>query len=387
MFCAAHRHNPLHSFVSYVAALQTPHLPPSIAVTWGQRLSSTSPLTGFTSVKTGTYQLGPWGDPKNLPPMAMMRREPAVFSVGLTSQQAEGRGWTTQASLSDVDQSLTFDYALKVLGGVKLRLGLNLGTGSGITLNANGDRRLTETVRVGLGVSGGWPSGVTMRFRLNRLGQKVQVPVVLSREFRADLFAICAIVPAASMSALHYYYLQPRKRRRIETRLQDLRRENREMIRERRQAAASALDLLRDQARKRWQAESRRGGLVIVEAWYGKESAMPLPRPTRDPEQLERDVWDSASAAEAANLDMVEESADDVEAAYWDVRIALQAMVNKGQLVIPGGRTKASILGFHDPCMGEKKRLKVRYIFHSQLHEAVIDDFSQFAAPLRAHQV
>jgi Domain of unknown function (DUF3395) len=44
---------------------------------------------------------------------------------------------------------------------------------------------------------------------------------------------------------------------------------------------------------------------------------------------------------------------------------------------------QSNLLGFHDPCMGERKHLKVRYIFRNQLHEAIVDDVNPFAAPLR----
>ena len=46
---------------------------------------------------------------------------------------------------------------------------------------------------------------------------------------------------------------------------------------------------------------------------------------------------------------------------------------------------QSHIIGFHDPCMGETKHLKVRYLFRNQVHEAIVDDVSPFAAPLRGH--
>lgn len=38
-----------------------------------------------------------------------------------------------------------------------------------------------------------------------------------------------------------------------------------------------------------------------------------------------------------------------------------------------------------DPCIGEKKRLRVRYLFRDVVHEVEVDDVSQLRAPVKAH--
>ncbi|EPQ31114.1 uncharacterized protein PFL1_01303 [Pseudozyma flocculosa PF-1] len=370
-----------NSFFTWQSTLQTLASPPTLNLTYGQRLSSKSMLTGFTSIRSGTYTVGPWG--KSLSPRAMFRREPPVASVGLTKQVGEGKGWTVQTSISEVDQSIGADWATKVLGGVKVRVGFNLGTGSGLSAFTNGERRLTEAVRLSLGLNFGVPGGVTLRVRVNRLGQKVMVPIQLSSEFRSDLVILFAALPAAGYTALHHLYLQPRKRRRITDKLAHLRRDHAEVILQRRTAAIEACEVLRDQALKKAEAEMRKGGLVIVEAWYGRREA--FPPPLEGSEEELGQVWKRErehSTVPAAVLDGT--VPDEV---VWDVRIPLQALVNKGQIVVPGGRPKSNILGFHDPVMGEKKHLKVRYLFRGQLHETCIEDASPLAAPLRAHQL
>ncbi len=44
-----------NSFFSWQSTMQTLMVPPTFNVTYGQRLSSSSSLTGFTSVRSGTY--------------------------------------------------------------------------------------------------------------------------------------------------------------------------------------------------------------------------------------------------------------------------------------------------------------------------------------------
>ncbi|SAM82366.1 uncharacterized protein UBRO_04636 [Ustilago bromivora] len=377
-----------NSFFSWQGTLQTLMLPPTLNLTYAQRLSAKSTLTGFTSVRSGTYALGPWGG-KVLDGSAgvMVRREPAAVSVGLTKQEGDEKGWTSQLSISPVDQNISVDYGMKVLGGVKLRTGLNIGTGSGISAFTNAERRLTENVRLSLGLNCALPvGGVSLRVKVNRLGQKILVPITLSPEFRSDLVVLGSVVPAAAYTALHYGYLEPRKQRRLQNRLGELRAQNQELILERRQAALEALAVLRDQAVKKATLELRKSGLVIVEAWYGRKEAFPSPRfsPTTfsldDAEHLWEQEKMNPTQPAAEGVDLEKETS-------WDVRVPLQALVNKGQLIIPGGRSKANLLGFHDPVMGEKKWLSVTYAFRGQLHQTVVEDWGEIACPMRIHQL
>ena len=79
-------------------------------------------------------------------------------------------------------------------------------------------------------------------------------------------------------------------------------------------------------------------GLIIVDAQYGALSnfssrglGLGLKRTTTPP-------------SSKANPDHI------------DVKIALQALVNDSQLIIPAGRSKAGLLGFYDCALGSKKR-------------------------------
>lgn len=68
---------------------------------------------------------------------------------------------------------------------------------------------------------------------------------------------------------------------------------------------------------------------------------------------------------------------------YADVTLAVQALVQGGQMRISGGHSKASIIGFYDPCFGEAKRLRITYRFGGKLHEVEVDDRAAVAAPVR----
>jgi DnaJ family protein C protein 11 len=100
----------------------------------------------------------------------------------------------------------------------------------------------------------------------------------------------------------------------------------------------------------------------------------------------------------------------DGEEVVIDVTTPVQALVQNSHLVIPGGRGKVSIpvccgfLNFYsstcsafgyvtpcprfeltpqDPCIGEKKKLRIVYTFRGALHQVTLSDSSAVRAPLR----
>ncbi|KAI3480287.1 hypothetical protein L1887_57552 [Cichorium endivia] len=265
-----------NSFFSWQSTMQTLLMPPTFNITYGQRLSSKSTLTGFTTVRSGTYSLLGWG--AEVPGQMLVRREPAAVS---------------------------------------------------------------------------------------------------------DLVVLFTVVPAAAYTALHWGVLEPRKQRRLRNRLGELRAANSELILERRQAALDALALLRDQASKKARSELARSGLVVISAVYGRRDAFPPALEVgHDAAQAASQVWSEPPALPADN-----EQADVQNESYWDATIAVQALVNHSQLIVPAARSKSYLLGFHDPVMGEKKHLRVTYAFRGQLHQVQVQDLAELAMPMRIHQL
>lgn len=377
----------------------TTMLPPTLSLTYGRRLSKTSPLTGFTTLNSGNYTLGPWG--RELAESGMIPMEPPGVTFGITSADSDQKGgWTASTNLGPGDCRIVMERRLTAawLGDTGLRAGLSIGLGSGIKIHAGGDRNVTEHTKLGLVVSGGLLEGVGLRFKYRRLGQEVDLPILLSRTPRPDLFVLSTAVPFAGLFALERYYLGPRERLRKSRRLEQLRREHWELIKERRRGAREGVRVLGGQARNRAGAERKAGGLIILEAFYGREDTLPETNlADADPEELDRQAWKRPSGeAQQGSADAPEEESDDyadegefeVEAfarskLYCDVKIPLQALVSKSKLVIPGGRSKSNLLGFYDPAMGEKKVLRVRYLFRGQLHEAIFADKDPVAMPMR----
>ena len=105
--------------------------------------------------------------------------------------------------------------------------------------------------------------------------------------------------------------------------------------------------------------EERKKGLVIVNATYGivEDATQPLTT-------LNTDADDGTSI---------------------DVTTPMQCMVEDSTLIIPAGESKSWLTGFYDPCIGEPKQLRVRYLFWGRLHEVVINDEDLLKIPVKGH--
>lgn len=68
------------------------------------------------------------------------------------------------------------------------------------------------------------------------------------------------------------------------------------------------------------------------------------------------------------------------DSAVVDVTIPLQYQVNDSKLYLHEN-SKANLLGFYDPCVGEDKKLYIRYLFRDKLHEVTFDDTEKVVLP------
>lgn len=340
----------LYSFFNGQMAASTLSRPPTVALTFGQQLSTKSPIHGFVSFHSGSYTLGSWGKYSltDLTQQMVQPFEPPLFTVGLTNPPIKGTGWTinTMWGLRDFGFGASRSMVAKWLGGAKLKTSINFGLMSGYKISTGAERAVTETTKMSFGVALGVPTGVAVNFGWRRLGQSIKIPVVLARSPRADIAIVSTAVPLAGLFALETFYLGPANRRKVSNRLAELRRDNFDMIRQGRQGATEGVRVLKGQARKKAAAERSKAGLIILDAHYGKEDALPALSPIQDAEEMDRLVWGRSSAPEADDSEQ-SDAAEDVPQAYtefelfWDVRIPVQALVSNSRLIIPGGRSKS----------------------------------------------
>ncbi|KAG9303454.1 hypothetical protein G9A89_013781 [Geosiphon pyriformis] len=338
------------SFLTVNSQSHTINSPPTINITCGRRLGTN--ITGYLTYKTGAWTLGPWGKDES---SLFARREKSAIAVGLSGGYNKS-GYSFELQTGIIQSHISASYNRKLANDYQIRGSTTLSTTNGLIVSIGGDHKVTTNSRVAIYLDFGFPTGLTFKFRFSRLGQKITIPVNISSEFDSGLIFWSTIIPVVTICALDQLILDPRRKKTRAKKLAALRDRHADYITTQKREAAETLRLLRPSVERKIDAERDKDGLIIVEAWYGNIV-----------QQIKEDV-----------------PLKDCNYAI-DVSIPLQALVNDSQLIIPGGRSKSSIMGFFDPCMGEPKQLKIKYIFKRKLHEITVDDTAPIALPLRSH--
>ncbi|KAF9586556.1 hypothetical protein BGW38_002313 [Lunasporangiospora selenospora] len=328
------------TFVTGTAQVRHFDGPAPISMTFGRRI--TKGATGYMTYRTGEWALGSWG------PAFERRREFSSMALGVSSQEADG-GYQAEVQTGIMQSHISLDRTWTVDNFTRVRVGGSISTTAGINVSIGGDRKVTEHTKVGLAVEVGLSGGVALNLKVKRLGQSVTLPIVLASNFNPKIAFWATVVPICAVTALDMGYVKPKRRRERAEKIDELRKAHADFIASQKKEAEEAIELLRESTARKAKKEVEKDGLVIVEAIYGNLNA--------DPE---------------LGLTV-------------DVTIAIQALVNNSQLTMPGGHSKTHILGFYDPCLGEKKHLRIRYEFQRRLHEIVIADMAALAAPVRSH--
>ncbi|XP_031128595.1 chaperone protein dnaJ 13-like [Ipomoea triloba] len=232
-----------------------------------------------------------------------------------------------------------------------------------LELEVGGGRKISEFSTVCMLYTVG-VQGIFWKFELHRGGQKLIVPILLSRHLD-PLFATGAFVIPTSFYfifkkfVLKPYYLKREKMKALENAEQTITK-----VREARAAAEKAQHILENVANRKRNRQLETGGLVVTRAVYGSRKA--LRNRTKN----------------------MEETGDDAASQILDVTLPLNFLVNdSGQLKLHEGVKKSGIMGFCDPCPGEPKQLYVEYTFQGNKFEATVDDYEELIIPHEAHRI
>ncbi|WVN90172.1 uncharacterized protein L203_105408 [Cryptococcus depauperatus CBS 7841] len=327
--------------------------PPQLGFTYGRRLYAYT--TGFISYEPGSFSIGPWG--ANL---SESQRTPSSLSVGLTNSQRSGVGWTVQTTAGQATSQFTADYAMPIPGGLKMKVGVEASLTQSVAGFVAIEGRMTTNVKAGVILQAEFGGGIILKFKFNRLGQKISVPILLSERIDPMILFGTTLLPAVTYAGVYKYYLVPRKKNRVKERMKELREENQEFIKQKREDAKGAVEIMERSVEAKIIQERQHNGLIIVSAYYGLASSF------------------TPHGITGSNLS--EENEEVI-----DVTVPVQALVQDSRLYIPGGKGKHNILGFYDPCIGEHKQLRVRYLFRGKLHEVTVEDVAALRAPIRTH--
>ncbi|XP_065857882.1 chaperone protein dnaJ 13 isoform X2 [Euphorbia lathyris] len=233
---------------------------------------------------------------------------------------------------------------------------------STLEVEVGGGRKLSEfsTIRMLCGVG---IQGIFWKFELHRGGQKIIIPVLLSRNINSA-FAVGAFLFPTSLYFLlkklviKPYYLQKENRRALENK-----EKTSAQVKEARAGAERAQRLLQNVANRKRNRQVEINGLVITKAVYGSRKALKRREESREAH---------------------DESASEV----IDVTLPLNFLVNdSGQLKLHGGVKKSGIMGFCDPCPGEPKELYMEYTYGGQSYEVMVDDYAELLIPQEDHRI
>ncbi|KAB5549819.1 hypothetical protein GE09DRAFT_186091 [Coniochaeta sp. 2T2.1] len=170
------------------------------------------------------------------------------------------------------------------------------------------------------------PSSLHLSLYWSRLGQRISIPFLLATRssLSSELVFWATILPFLGFGVAEIYARSRAGRRLREAREEKNRMKTQEYISRRRAEADEMTVVLANGVEPRQRIERQNGGLVVLSAKYSVKGA----------------------------------PSDEVA----DVTVAVAALVDRGELVIPRGLRKGNILGFWDAAPGEDKVLSVRYL-------------------------
>lgn len=348
----------------------------------------------------------------------------AGLAVGWQREIGEKTSFNTEVKISEGlgqlggSAVLTRKFSEKTSGRLSLRFGT-----TAADIEVGGSRKISENSATGMSVLLGL-QGVMWKVRYTRGGQKVTVPILLSRQLRPRLVLFSLLAPAAGVSLLKLWAVSPWAHQRRLRREQEKRRESAEAVREAMDEARASQDLMSAAAERRRRQQEARNGLVITGALYGSPLALraagrdpPLSSPASVPgphlaEAIQEgqtgsgtsidaqatwrswlwSAWSLLATALADGEEDEEEGSRSMEAllppAAWDVRIPLQFLVDEGgSLLLHRGVSKRGIMGSCDPCPGLPKQLRVWYTSGGKNHLVTVQDLDELRLPDPSHVI
>ncbi|XP_021814440.1 chaperone protein dnaJ 13 [Prunus avium] len=228
-----------------------------------------------------------------------------------------------------------------------------------LEVEVGGGRKLSNfsTVRMlySIGIQ-----GIFWKFELHRGGQKLIIPILLSRHLDPVFAAGAFIIPTSVYFVLKKFVLKPYYLKREKQKALENKEKTSAQVLEARAAADKAQKLLQNVANRKTNKQLEIGGLVITKALYGNLKAL-----------KKRD-----------------EPVESNDSPVIDVKLPLNFLVSdSGQLQLHEGVKKSGIMGFCDPCPGEPKQLYVEYTYGDGRYEVTVDDYDKLVIPQEEHRI
>ncbi|KAL5262293.1 hypothetical protein ACHWQZ_G007873 [Mnemiopsis leidyi] len=217
----------------------------------------------------------------------------------------------------------------------------------GIHIEYGASKQLTEYSRLAALVRIGYVSGVKLKLMLTRGQHSYRFDIMFSDVIEPVAVLYGTFIPVFVYSSLHWLvinpYLNKLKAEDIAAKSEELKTQ----LERAKEEAREAVTLMRPTYDRNVNVEQCKGGLVIVQAWYG--------------------VFGSANK-------------------LIDVTVPVQCLVSNSKLILPE-HTKTGLVGFYDVSYGEDKQLAVKYRFRNIMHEVIIADGEPLKIPRQSHRI
>ncbi|XP_043697637.1 chaperone protein dnaJ 13-like [Telopea speciosissima] len=251
----------------------------------------------------------------------------------------------------------THHFSLKSRGRIAGEIG-----STALELEVGGGRKISDFSTLWMLYSIGI-QGIFWKFEFHRGGQKIIIPILLSRELTAVVATGALMIPASLYFLLKTFVVKPYYLKREKQKALERMQKSSIKIQEAREAAEKAHQLLQNVANRKRNKQLETGGLVITRAIYGSHKAFKKRKESRDVD-------------------------DDLAPQVVDVTVPLNFLMNdSGQLKLHEGVKKSGIMGFYDPCPGEPKQLHVEYTCGSEKYEVTVDDYGELVIPQLKHRI
>ncbi|RZB78095.1 Chaperone protein dnaJ 13 isoform B [Glycine soja] len=208
--------------------------------------------------------------------------------------------------------------------------------------------------------------GISWKFELYRGGQKLIIPILLTRNLNPMFATGAFVVPASLYFVLKKLFIKPYYLRRNKQKALEEEEKTSAQVKEARAAAEKAQKLQQTVANRKRNKQLETGGLVIMRALYGNQRIV-------------------------NNLKSSSETSFESTSEVIDVTIPLNFLVNdSGQLKLHEGVKKSGIMGFCDPYPGSPKELYVEYVYAGNQYKVLpvwAGDYEELQIPQGSHRI
>ncbi|XP_003382824.1 PREDICTED: dnaJ homolog subfamily C member 11-like [Amphimedon queenslandica] len=278
-----------------------------------------------------------------------------TVGVSLSRQITEKAVLSSDVMIGYNRSYLQLALCMKPVDLYMLTLSGRIGT-RGPSLSYSVDHNISKLTQVGGRVNLSASDGVQLRLQFIRASMNYVVKVQVSPYVDVMSIMMASLVPLGLYGILKILALGPLLRFYKVKETEEIRMEREREMKERRREAESAVDLMMETVERIQTNEQSRHGLIILEAWYGS-------------------LFSTTASHDPMGLPKV-----------IDVRVPLQCLVADSKLVLRE-TAKSIIPGFYDPCIGEKKYLRVKYRFRGLVHEITIENNECLVIPRQSHRV